>query len=127
MPGAARRLLQLAHEVGHLLGRRDVAPEQDHAADAELAQQCPGVGRGRVALEADGEALADAADDVPQDRRFRTASFTRLPSTAFPLAASAASAAFITLPMSFADAAPVSATAFSTAAATSSSDTSAGR
>ena len=56
-----------------------------------------------------------------------TASLTRLPSAAFPPAASAASAAFITLPMSFGEVAPVSATACSTAAAISSSVTSAGR
>ncbi len=59
--------------------------------------------------------------------RLRTASFTRLPSAVVPPAASAASAAFITLPMSLGEVAPVSATAFSTAAAISSSVTSAGR
>ena len=58
---------------------------------------------------------------------FFTASFTRLPSAVFPPAARAASAAFITLPMSLGDVAPVSATACSTAAAISSSVTPAGR
>lgn len=54
-----------------------------------------------------------------------TASLTFLPSTVFP--ASPAMVAFITLPMSFALVAPVSAIAAATAAATSSSEAEAGR
>ena len=120
--------LQLAHEIGDLLRPGHVAREQHDAPDAELADERLHVGRGRVALEADHEALADAANEVLHPASFfLTASLTRLPSTALPEAASAASAAFIALPMSLGELAPVSATACSTAAAISASVTSAGR
>ena len=60
-------------------------------------------------------------------RRFLTASLTRLPSAGFPAADRTARAAFMALPMSLTEAAPVSATACSTAAATSASLASCGQ
>ena len=67
---------------------------------------------------------ASAAHDVYASFAF-TASLTFLPSTVLP--ASAAIVAFMTLPMSLALVAPVSAIAAATAAAISSSDAEAGR
>ena len=113
-------------------GRVDVAGEEDHAPGAVVTDELPQVGGHGVALEADHDPLARLAEGlahcVPQPpSRFRAASLTFLPSAGLPRAWRAARAAFITFPMSLGVAAPVSATAFSTAAATSSSEASWGR
>ena len=130
MARVTRDGLQLAHEVGHLLGAVDVAREQDHVPHPELADEVLHVGRRGEPLEAHHDPLPDPADQPAQDqppRRLRAASLTFFPSTGFPAAWSAAMAAFMTLPRSFGEAAPVSATARSTAAAMSDSDASWGR
>ena len=130
MAGVPRDPLELAHEVGDLLGPVHVPGEQDDVADPEVADEVLHVRGSRGPLEADHEPLSGPANDFAHGQppsRLRAASLTFLPSTGFPMAWSAAMAAFMTLPMSLADAAPVSATARSTAAATSASEASAGR
>ena len=62
MAGVARAGLQLAHELGDLLGLGHVAREEDDVADAEVADEPLHVRRGVVPVEADHEALADLAD-----------------------------------------------------------------
>ena len=127
VPDAEKAGARLA--VASFLRERPAGPrEQHHVPGAEVADERLDVGRGHLALEADHEALADAAEELLHPPSFfLTASFTRLPSTDLPEAESAASAAFIALPMSLSELAPVSATALSTAACTSASLTSAGR
>ena len=129
-PGVARHRLQLAHEIGHLLGRCHVAREQDDAADPELADERLHVGRGGGPSKPTMKRCPTRADESPHLSRPAACARPRSPacrrrSSRRP--ASAARAAFITLPMSFGDVAPVSATAFSTAAAISSSEASSGR
>ena len=56
-----RELLDVVRELGHLLGGLDVAAEQDHAAERELARQRPHLGGDRRAGQAADEQLTDLA------------------------------------------------------------------
>ncbi len=120
---------QLAHDDG---GRRDglgLAVERDDVAAQEQVAADVALERAQDVVARAGERLGDLVGDLDlaahQVRRASCASAdTRLPS-ARP--ATRGIAAFITWPMSFGDAAPVSATASATIARSSSSESSAGR
>ena len=55
-----------ARQVGDLLRRLDVAREEDHAAEIELARDRAHLGRDREAVEPDDGELSDVAAQVPQ-------------------------------------------------------------
>src|SRR5690606_28421814 len=119
---------QLAHHHRGLLDRLALAVQRDHVAAQEqvavdVALQPPQhlvLG----AAERGGDVVADLDLAAHQPSTSRASAETRLPS-ARPATRSIAS--FITAPMSFGDEAPVSATACSTIARSSSSLSSAGR
>ena len=128
MPGVSGRRLELPDEVGHLLRALDVALEQHHVAGPELPDQGLDVAGGRQPLEAQYEPLPHSANEVLHAPSFfLTRALTCFPSTALPVAARAAIAAFMTFPMSFGEVAPVSSTAFATAASISTSEAPSGR
>src|SRR5256885_1331195 len=56
--------LRFARQIGDLLGRFDVAREEDDAAQIELARERAHVRRQRVPLESHDGQLADMAADV---------------------------------------------------------------
>ena len=58
-----RQRLDVVRQLGHLLRRLDVAREQDHAAERELARQRSQLRRDRRARQAADQQLADVAAD----------------------------------------------------------------
>jgi hypothetical protein len=56
--------LRLARQIGDLLRRLDVAREEDHAAEIELAGEGAHLGRHRVPLESNDRELANVTSDV---------------------------------------------------------------
>ena len=62
----AGQLLRLARQIGDLLGRLDVAREEDDAAEIELARQRPDLRRHVEAVEPDDRQLTDMAANVTQ-------------------------------------------------------------